>query len=218
VTNTRSKILLGLGCTALLLAGAFLVARTVELQNPGAYSAAVLASNIIALTNSERGGVGARALTEHPRLSRAAQAKANDMALRGYFSHRGPDGKTPWQWVREAGYEYRSAGENLAVRFTESSDVVRAWMNSPSHRANLVKAGYTQIGVGVAEGLFEGQRAVYVVEYFATPTSAFAKTPLGSTVVERPTITPLAQGAAVAGSIDEVRIDEEADSIELADY
>jgi hypothetical protein len=74
-------------------------------------------------------------------------------------------------WIKEAGYTYVSAGENLAVRFNESSDVVRAWMASESHKANIVKQGYTEIGVGVAEGTYKGTPTTFVVQYFARPSA-----------------------------------------------
>jgi hypothetical protein len=96
------------------------------------------------------------------------------MAASGYFSHTGPDGKTPWQWISASGYQYQYAGENLAVRFINSTDVINAWMESPTHRANIVKPVYTQIGVGVAEGMYQGQPATYVVQYFGTPKGSEA--------------------------------------------
>ena len=128
----------------------------------------------IALTNTERTKVGDAGVVENASLARAAQNKANDMATKGYFSHVGPDGKEPWVWISEAGYQYRFAGENLAVRFDESSDVVNAWMASPSHRANIVKPVYTEIGIGVAQGIYEGVPATFVVQYFGTPAAAIA--------------------------------------------
>ena len=152
-----------------------LVARQSALD----YLAAVLSGEVVALTNVERAQAQVRQLSENTALTMAAQAKAEDMAAKGYFSHVGPDGTEPWEWVRAAGYDYRYAGENLAVRFNASSDVVNAWMASPSHKANMVKPVYTEIGVGVAEGIFQGQPATYVVQYFGTPRSvALAQQPL----------------------------------------
>jgi len=133
-----------------------------------------LPGEVIALTNTERTKVGDAGVVENASLARAAQNKANDMATKGYFSHVGPDGKEPWVWISEAGYQYRFAGENLAVRFDESSDVVNAWMASPSHRANIVKPVYTEIGIGVAQGIYEGVPATFVVQYFGTPAAAIA--------------------------------------------
>lgn len=141
-------------------------------QSANMFLSAVLPGEVISLTNVERAGVGDQSLTENNLLDSAAQAKANDMAARGYFSHVGPDGKEPWAWIAEAGYGYRFAGENLAVRFDNSSDVVSAWMASPTHRANIVKPIYEEIGVAVAQGVYEGVPATFVVQYFGTQQPA----------------------------------------------
>jgi len=165
----------------------FLVSNLIARQSSQNFLAAVVPAEIIALTNSERAQNNVGGLTEDALLDKAAQAKAEDMAANGYFSHVGPDGKTPWQWISEAGYQYQYAGENLAVRFIDSSDVVNAWMASPTHRANMIKPVYTSIGVGVAQGMYEGQSATYVVQYFAAPFVAsgeVAAAPLDDTSVE----------------------------------
>ena len=155
---------------ALVLASeGFLVANLVARQGDQNFLAAVVPAEVIALTNDERAQNDVGQLSTSALLTEAAQAKADDMAKNGYFSHIGPDGKTPWQWISAAGYQYQYAGENLAVRFVNSSDVVNAWMASPTHRDNIVKPVYTQIGVGVTQGLFEGQTATYVVQFFGTP-------------------------------------------------
>lgn len=135
-------------------------------------SAAVIQLQVIALTNAERLQNNVGVLTENPLLDAAAKAKAQDMAANGYFAHVGPDGKKPWAWITEAGYTYRYAGENLAVRFNDSQEVVNAWMNSPTHRANIVKGVYREIGVATAQGLYEGQPATYIVQYFGTQATS----------------------------------------------
>lgn len=133
------------------------------------FLAAVVQSEMVDYTNEVRTAEGGGFLAENALLTAAAYAKAADMASGGYFAHVGPDGKQPWEWLQEMGYDYRAAGENLAVRFVDSRDVVDAWMNSPAHRANIVKPMYTEIGIGVAEGVYKGERATYVVQYFGTP-------------------------------------------------
>jgi hypothetical protein len=102
-------------------------------------------------------------------LNQAAQEKADDMAQNGYFAHTSPDGKTPWYWLDQVGYNYSYAGENLAVNFTDSQDVTAAWMNSPEHRANILKANYTEVGTGVAEGMYDGNETIFVAQDFGTP-------------------------------------------------
>ena len=145
-----------------------------------------------------------------PRLRHKIE-KANDMAANGYFAHVGPGGKTPWQWISASGYQYQYAGENLAVRFIDSKDVVGAWMESPTHRANIVKPVYTQIGVGVAEGMYEGQPATYVVQYFGTPksnavaaASAAAATPARTGAATAPVPAPTPAAPSVQGAETEV--------------
>jgi len=159
----------------------FLVASLVARQSSSNFLAAVIQSEVIALTNGEREQNSAGVLLENPALDAAAQAKANDMAAKGYFAHLSPDGKTPWDFIAAAGYSYQYAGENLAVRFSDSQDVVNAWMQSPTHRANIVKPQYTQIGVGIAEGMYQGQPATFVAQYFGAPLAAApAATPLAA--------------------------------------
>lgn len=157
-----------------LMAEGFLVANLVSRQSPHNFLAAVIGTEIISLTNTQRQVQHLGTLREHPLLAAAAKRKAEDMVARGYFAHTAPDGKTPWQWLTEVGYDYRYAGENLAVRFIDSSDVVAAWMNSPSHRANIVKAPYTDIGVAVVQGLYQGRDATYVVQFFGSSRAAGA--------------------------------------------
>lgn len=174
----------------------FLVANLVARQTDQTFLAAVVPAEVIALTNTEREVNNVGDVTPNTLLDAAAQAKADDMAKLGYFSHTGPDGKTPWQWIAESGYRYQYAGENLAVRFIDSQDVVNAWMQSPSHRANMVKAVYTDIGVGVAQGLFEGAPATYVVQYFASPAPESASASAPAPVAGSPAAVAAAPAAA----------------------
>lgn len=147
----------------------FLVANLLVRQSSEVFLAAVVPSEIIALTNAQRAQYHTRMLIEDSLLTQAAHAKAEDMANKGYFAHVGPGGVEPWSWIKAAGYDYSYAGENLAVQFEDSSEVVKAWMESPTHRANIVKSSYSAVGVGMAKGTYEGQPAVYIVQYFASP-------------------------------------------------
>jgi hypothetical protein len=164
----RRRWLVGFLALALLVE-AVLVGNLALRQAGAPFLAAVVKSELFAHTNEARVAAGGEILTESLVLDAAAARKAADMAQKGYFAHVGPDGKVPWQWLAEAGYDYRSAGENLAVRFVDSKDVVDAWMRSPSHRANIVKGVYTEMGIGVAAGTYKGGPAVFVVQYFGTP-------------------------------------------------
>ncbi|MEK7068341.1 MAG: CAP domain-containing protein [Patescibacteria group bacterium] len=167
----RQWLVLFLGVA--LAAEALLVGNLALRQAGVPFLAAVVQNEILDRTNHARAEFNAPVLRESPLLTAAAHAKAADMAAKDYFAHVGPDGKVPWAWLHEVGYDYRLAGENLAVRFVDSRDVVDAWMNSPSHRANIIKQGYTEIGVGVASGHYKGEPAVYVVQYFGAPQASF---------------------------------------------
>jgi hypothetical protein len=123
-------------------------------------------------TNQNRVANGLPDLQVNPLLQAAAQDKANDEATKGYFAHTSPQGITPWYWFQQAGYNYLYAGENLAVNFTDSQDVVTAWMNSPEHRANILSTQFTQIGIATAQGTYNGQPAIFVAEEFGTPAPA----------------------------------------------
>lgn len=130
---------------------------------------AVLPSVLIEMTNEERVKSSLGTLTENELLNKAASLKAHDMASRGYFAHVNPDGKKPWNWLQDVGYKYQYAGENLAVNFEESKDVTVAWMNSPTHKANIIKSEYTEIGIAVATGTLNGNETVFVAQVFAKP-------------------------------------------------
>lgn len=131
--------------------------------------AAVISSVLVELTNSDRTARGLSTLTVSPVLTAVAEAKAKDMALKGYFAHTSPEGLTPWYWFKENNYKFLYAGENLAVDFTESYDVERAWMNSPTHRANIVGTQFTEIGIATAQGTYQGRPTTFVVQVFAAP-------------------------------------------------
>ncbi len=92
---------------------------------------------MLELTNEERIDNGLSALELNPKLELAAQQKAQDILSKDYFAHQSPDGFTPWYWFEKVGYDYQYAGENLAIGFLDSEEVSQAWLESPSHRANL---------------------------------------------------------------------------------
>ena len=168
---------------------------------------AVLPAVIIADTNKERNHEHLGTLTRNTVLDAAAQMKADDMAAKGYFAHYGPGNVAPWYWFDKAGYSYVNAGENLAVHFTDSDAVVTAWMNSPTHRANIVNPNYTEIGVGTAKGTFEGFSTVFVVQLFGTPAatnSPVALAPMLPTPVAASTstdVTPRVPLRVVASAV-----------------
>jgi hypothetical protein len=146
-----------------------IVGQTSILLNGSQLLATVLPAVLVDLTNTNRTQNHVDPLTVNAGLQKAAQLKADDMAAKGYFSHTTPEGYAPWYWLDKVGYRYDYAGENLAVNFFESADVEQAWMNSPEHRANIVKSNYTQIGIATATGTYQGKTAIFVVQFFGSP-------------------------------------------------
>lgn len=144
--------------------------------------AAVVSAVLADLANGDRVSNNLATLRINPILAAAAQAKADDMATKGYFAHTAPDGTDPWHWFQKAGYEYDYAGENLAIDFSDSGDVERAWMQSPAHRENILNMHFTEIGIATAVGMYQGRQTVFVVQEFGSPSKALATegTPAGT--------------------------------------
>lgn len=166
----------------------------------GITSGHVLASNIssddlIGLTNKERRARGLNELTKNGDLIRAAVAKGNDMFANQYWSHFGPAGQTPWQFILGSGYNYVYAGENLAKDFSTSLEAHLAWMNSPTHRENILNANFKDVGIAVVSGKLNGKSTTIVVELFGARTAASqpkaaTKTATTATPKKAPTSTP----------------------------
>ena len=110
-------------------------------------------NEVIRLVNEQRVQNGLKPLTANWELSRVARFKSQDMVDNRYFSHTSPTYGSPFQMIRAFGLSFRTAGENIAYGQRTPQSVVKAWMNSSGHRANILNASYTQIGVGyVAQG------------------------------------------------------------------
>ncbi len=109
------------------------------------------AEAIVEAMNRERAAYGLGPLQLEPRLSLAAEDRVEDMMAKRYFDHVSPDGVNPFSWVKARGYRYRMIGENLALGYTSSQSVVTGWMNSPGHRANILKDGFDEVGIAFAD-------------------------------------------------------------------
>lgn len=129
----------------------------------------VVVNTLITGTNQARVENALPPLETSPLLTQVAQDKVNDMVQNHYFAHTSPSGLSPWYWFEKVGYHFSYAGENLAVDFTDSQDVTNAWLNSPEHRANIMSGNFTQIGIAIATGTFNGAPAIFVAEEFGTP-------------------------------------------------
>lgn len=143
------------------------------------FFSAVSKSVLLNLTNQKRSNGGIAILKENNNLNKAAYLKAKDMLAYDYFAHTSPSGKNPWYWLEKSGYNYRYAGENLAIDFIDSGELFQAWYSSSVHRANIVNPKFKEIGMSVLKGDFKGRRTTVVVQYFGTQLnipSTYAKT------------------------------------------
>lgn len=129
----------------------------------------VLTQDVLSATNEQRTENQKNTLHINALLTEAAQAKADDMAAKGYFSHVSPDGKKFTSWIQESGYDYLYVGENLAVKFTSLSSLINAWMNSELHRKNILDDNFSETGIGIAEGEYKGKKATFYVQFFGQP-------------------------------------------------
>ncbi|MFE3856853.1 CAP domain-containing protein [Streptomyces griseorubiginosus] len=121
------------------------------------------ADEVVVLTNRERARAGLPSLAVDHHLVGAAQAYSTDMAVRAFYSHTSPEGTQPWDRAAAAGSTRRSIGENIACGQRSAAEVVEGWMNSPGHRANILKPDFTHIGVGFAGG---GPAGTYWTQLF----------------------------------------------------
>ncbi|MFJ3234395.1 CAP domain-containing protein [Streptomyces sp. NPDC086787] len=120
-------------------------------------------AEVVRLTNAERRAAGLPPLAADPLLAAAAQGHSADMAARDFYSHTSPEGSEPWDRAAAAGAARRSIGENIACGQRSAAEVVDGWMNSPGHRANILKPSFTHIGVGFAGG---GRAGTYWTQLF----------------------------------------------------
>jgi len=161
---------------------------------------------IVTLTNENRKDSNLSPLVMSETLNRAAELKAMDMAKHGYFAHNSPSGITPWHWFGQVNYKFIYAGENLAVNFDESEDVQIAWLNSPTHKANIMNKNFTEIGVATAKGFYNGRETTFVVQMFGMPavTKVSAATNTSSNTNNQPNIVNQKPAPIVAGESAEV--------------
>ena len=126
--------------------------------------------SILTAVNRERSLRNLLTLTQNSKLSLAAQFKADDMQSRHYFSHTDPEGHYIWDKIAAYGYTpYSQLGENLAIEFYDTSSLMQAWMQSPTHRANILNEGFRDQGMGFNLGnTAEGQYYSAIANTFGT--------------------------------------------------
>lgn len=155
-------------------------------------------TGLLEATNKARSDNNLTALSLSPSLDQAAQAKAEDMAARDYWSHNTPDGKEPWYFIEQAGYSYYKAAENLAYGFETSRSTVSGWMNSPSHRENLLDKSLEQVGFGIVNVpnyQKKGPQTIVVAMYGKPLSNTVAAAPASQPAIQPAVTKPLSQSA-----------------------
>jgi len=174
--NHKAKVLWPRSIVVLI--GLFIMGRSIVditiglLPGVLGYASQIDPSRVIELTNNERLNAGLTIVKQNQELSQAAQAKAADMFAHNYWAHVSPTGTEPWSFITSSGYKYQHAGENLARDFGNPSDIVKAWMASPTHRQNLLDSRYKDIGIAVMDGYLNGVETTLVVQIFGTPQTS----------------------------------------------
>ena len=166
-----------------------------------AYATEMSRGGLLSGTNSQRSSNGQSGLSLNGQLNAAAQAKAQDMVNRDYWSHNTPDGQQPWIFIDAQGYNYQKAGENLAYGFSTSNETIIGWMNSPSHRANLLDSAFTEVGFGFANSanfVGTGEETV-VVAMYANPVNQPAPAPAPAPT---PAPTPTSQPQTMPSTVE----------------
>jgi uncharacterized protein YkwD len=121
-----------------------------------------LEAQMLDLVNQERAAAGLKPLAPDPELTEVARAHSADMFARGYFAHNSPDGLDPFDRMTQAGVQFRTAGENLALAPTVRV-AHTGLMNSPGHRANILRPAFGRLGIGIVDG---GYRGIMVSQEF----------------------------------------------------
>lgn len=132
-------------------------------------------ARIIKLTNDLRIQAKVPILKESQILNQAAYMKVQDMLINQYFDHFSPRNVSLSDWLKKIGYNYMTAGENLAMGFADAEEVVEGWRRSKTHNANMLDTDFTEIGVGLASGWFNGYETTMVAEYFGQPVQAISQ-------------------------------------------
>lgn len=157
---------------------------------------------VVTATNNMRLANGLFPLRPNFQLDAAAADKLSDMLSNNYFAHTSPTGVSPWSWIKKSQYVYSVAGENLAIGFFNANDTVLAWMNSPSHKANLLNVQYQDIGIAVGKGKIDGSEGIVVVQMFGSPRLSSGRTSPEAMTTERgagkPALTPKPPTASLA--------------------
>lgn len=157
-------------------------------------TANISVTELLADTNAARVQASLPPLTLSDKLDHGAFLKAQDMLAKDYWAHNAPDGTQPWAWFTQAGYDYNYAGENLAKNYPNADATIKAWLQSPQHRANLLGANYTNIGFAVVEGQLAGQDTTLVVAFYGSPVATADTAAAIRGATDKTTAAPLTGG------------------------
>jgi hypothetical protein len=178
--------------------GALQMALNHQKNSVLAYATSMSVGGLLNSSNAQRTANGVAGLSLNGQLNAAAQAKANDMASRNYWSHNTPEGNPPWVFVSAQGYSYQKLGENLAAGFTSEQATIDGWMNSPPHRENLLDSSFSDVGFGFANNdnytSAGGGPMTVVVAFYGKPSGA----PAARVAPAAPKATPPAPAAPAA--------------------
>lgn len=177
---------------------AFSVALVVIFSVPLVWASDITSDTVISLVNKARSTAKIAVLKKNDFLQKAAEKKAEDMIKNNYFAHISPQGKSPWDWIDESGYDYRYAGENLAINFTNAKDEQKAWMESELHKKNILSMDYEDTGVAVKQGMIDGQKTTVVVQMFGKQMEKAIAT--GDITNIQPEIKPSVAGLQTSGA------------------
>ena len=130
------------------------------------------AKEVVSFVNTARKSNGSPELAVSLKLAQAASAKLDDMFADQYFAHFSPLNRSPWDFFRAQEYRYLAAGENLAMNFVSAQDAHVAFMQSATHRANILNSAFTEIGVAVRQGEFQKRPTIFIAQYFGRPRGA----------------------------------------------
>lgn len=122
-----------------------------KLNIPNIQDVVAIETEVVRLVNVERSKAGLMALKQNWQLSRVSRYKSQDMIDKNYFSHESPTYGSPFKMMETFGLKFSSAGENIAMGQRTAAEVVKGWMNSSGHRANILNPSYAEIGVGLAK-------------------------------------------------------------------
>jgi len=162
-------------------------------------------TSLMEMMNTDRTSLGMQSLKENEKLNEAARLKAQDMMEKDYFAHYSPEGTTPWFFFDQADYSYKFAGENLAIGFIDSEEVYGAWLDSPTHKENILNAKYSETGIAILKGDFQGKETILVVQLFGFPSTTISKVETEKPIAQEKEVISFetSTGPAVAGETAE---------------